>query len=904
MKEFFEKIFVGCKGYIQLWTPHGTPHHIAVTGDDWASEAAAVASRWSADGRDTYYRVTTVSAPPVRGRGGEDVSLCMPAVWADIDIAAGAHATGDLPPSVKEALAVAIDVAGEPSIVVRTGGGVHVYWLLSAPITIRSDADRAAARALVDGVQAAIRRAFAARGWRLDTTSDLARVLRVPGTKNYKYSPPRDVEVKLIADAAYDIDHLSTIAAVRLTADSSAPVVRPAVASHRRGDARIVLEKCNFIKHCRDDASVLPEPEWYAMITNLSNLENGRVVIHTLSAPYPRYSPIETETKIEHAIKANKPHTCEFIQQSLGFQGCPPGGCGVKAPVELGRRGVRGDEQTPPDDEGGTVPPAVAEARRRWLLPSGDGWRYAVDDDGRLVRMRVDKDTGEEEIEARIARLAIAVVEALHDAAGDGPVMYKLQFIKPGLLEIGETVVDAGVISTLSESDVRDLARRGAVINSNESRKLRQYFSDAIAAGVETKRYVSRGGWVSGQLLPYAGDVIVLPDSPLSAYVPNRETKDDDTIRSVIIASPLVATAASASVAATLLHFLGVRSFVVHFYGKSGSGKTAAARAAAAIWGDPDEIMQGWHSTQTALELKMQSLRNLPLFVDERQIVGEKNDFIATIAYLTGSEVGKTRASKTLALRKTVRWSTILISTGEEPLYEASSWTGARRRVLDVDVTASPVDVETTRAIYDIRTGGTLAVRISEIVTEDFARKVLTKVYDAELKKLRGLVEDHRAVQIAAILTGAAVLAEVVGDASIIERVRSLLVASAEVTTEADEDEAERGLKVIIDSVNANYKKFSEDTPAERWGWIDVTGDEAVVEIIESVLKSLLQNAKLSPTRVKRDLASLGIVETTTDGGKTRYRVYSPGRGHVVRLRVPAHAISVAARQNVWGGVS
>src|SRR5262245_18648438 len=63
-------------------------------------------------------------------------------------------------------------------------------------------------------------------------------------------------------------------------------------------------------KHCRDDAPTLPEPEWWAMVSNLARLEGGNEAVHTLSAPYPRYSARETEQKIQHVLEAPGPHTC------------------------------------------------------------------------------------------------------------------------------------------------------------------------------------------------------------------------------------------------------------------------------------------------------------------------------------------------------------------------------------------------------------------------------------------------------------------------------------------------------------------------------------------------------------------------------------------------------------------
>jgi hypothetical protein len=102
------------------------------------------------------------------------------------------------------------------------------------------------------------------------------------------------------------------------------------------GEVGLLLTRCAFIRHCREHATRLSEPEWYAMVSNVARCSNGAAAVHRLSAPYPDYSPAETEAKIAHALQDTGPHTCAFIQ-SLGFQGCPPEGSGVKAPIGLSR---------------------------------------------------------------------------------------------------------------------------------------------------------------------------------------------------------------------------------------------------------------------------------------------------------------------------------------------------------------------------------------------------------------------------------------------------------------------------------------------------------------------------------------------------------------------------------------
>ncbi|NWF91927.1 MAG: AAA family ATPase [Syntrophaceae bacterium] len=92
----------------------------------------------------------------------------------------------------------------KPSLVVNSGGGVHLYWKLKEPL---SDAEIAIAEDYLKRL---------ASFFEADTAStDASRILRMPGTLNYKYSPPRKVRIKILrSDLAYnllDFDFLPSI---------------------------------------------------------------------------------------------------------------------------------------------------------------------------------------------------------------------------------------------------------------------------------------------------------------------------------------------------------------------------------------------------------------------------------------------------------------------------------------------------------------------------------------------------------------------------------------------------------------------------------------------------------------------------------------------------------------------
>jgi hypothetical protein len=98
--------------------------------------------------------------------------------------------------------------------------------------------------------------------------------------------------------------------------------------------AQTCLDHCAFLQHCRNDSASLSEPRWMAMISNLCRFSDGAALVHELSQGYPAYSPSETDAKITHLAVSSGPVTCAVIQEE-GFDGCPEGGCEVKAPAVL-----------------------------------------------------------------------------------------------------------------------------------------------------------------------------------------------------------------------------------------------------------------------------------------------------------------------------------------------------------------------------------------------------------------------------------------------------------------------------------------------------------------------------------------------------------------------------------------
>ncbi len=327
-KEFFSEIYKGCdEGYITLTLlPERKTLWFKLGELDNLEQAINKHNKKT----NIYFGVCLrkrILPNNLRGKDS-DVSI-ITTLYADIDIKSKAHAQTALPNSVKEAADFLNSLPLKPTIIVNSGNGLHAYWLLDIPFKIQSANDQEYISSIFKGWSKVLSLKANEQDWKLDNVSDLARVLRVPGSINHKLKNGAICEVLGNNGIRYQLAEFEPYVGGSEINNERVQKSKP-----QRGDAQRILEKCDFIRYCKDNAKILPEPYWHAMITNLVPIAGGPQLVHELSQPYPKYSKSETEEKIRRAISENKPHTCKYIQGHLGFE-CSKK-CNVKAPIVHG----------------------------------------------------------------------------------------------------------------------------------------------------------------------------------------------------------------------------------------------------------------------------------------------------------------------------------------------------------------------------------------------------------------------------------------------------------------------------------------------------------------------------------------------------------------------------------------
>jgi len=167
----------------QKWVP--------IEGPDWWEFAADAVTSLLAEDRDIYFGVL---ARTRRGGTAADVVDQTRVLWSDID----AKKFSDVVTIGKAAALVALNAFPiPPQVIVDSGGGWHAYWRLSKSVPFEP------ARDVMTWI---------AREINGDAVYDVARILRVPGTFNWKRGEPVPARlVKFDLTRTYDFSHFTGI---------------------------------------------------------------------------------------------------------------------------------------------------------------------------------------------------------------------------------------------------------------------------------------------------------------------------------------------------------------------------------------------------------------------------------------------------------------------------------------------------------------------------------------------------------------------------------------------------------------------------------------------------------------------------------------------------------------------
>lgn len=612
---------------------------------------------------------------PVRSQQN---AVALKSLFLDIDFKGGDHGY-DTPEEAVSALQRFIQDSGLPlpSCLVRTGGGLHVYWTIASYLTAADWGPLAFALA----------EATKRHGLKCDTqcTIDSARVLRVPGTFNRKSDPPRPVKLIGATDFDYALERLQeALEPYKGLTPRIASPLPPRGSLEGKSDLSSGIEQVNSLPI--DVKSLIPEcafirdaftsggnkytnPLWNLTTLAATFMEDGRSMAHLMGRKHPGYS-IESTNELydrKEREKASKglgwPH-CTTISASgcTACQSCvhfPKG----KSPLNFARRVM------PPT---GPFPLPTPLGVTHCDLPKG----FFRDGDGLIFKMATRED-------GSTAQVQVCSYPMTKPWLQKNPWVLNFTTKTDHVQQIS---VPTEVIGT---NEMRKhLQSQGLMLHDGAAKMVTEFFVSWIEKLKETKDAVvstSPFGWIveNGRLEGFAfGGSVWTPKGSRLAPNPDPVTSRQYTPQGNISAwinaalmitdqkRPELNAILASSFAAPLVRFTDKRGLLMSTYSiESGIGKSTTLAVAQAVWGDVQRGIQSLSDTSNSVINKVGEVRSLPIYWDELKTEDDTRKFVNMVFQMAG---GKERSRMTSAVkqREPGTWQTLMVSASNESLLD------------------------------------------------------------------------------------------------------------------------------------------------------------------------------------------------------------------------------------------
>lgn len=608
-----------------------------------------------------------------------------------------------------------------PNVIVKTGGGFHVYWTFERALTIPE----------WQPLSNALAAAAKAHGLKCDTgcTVDAARILRIPGTFNRKLDVRRPVVLAggrtggdyLLARLERSLDPYKTLTPkVTPAAPPAWTAVLPQLTPITGGndlsagieknsgppiDIKDVANECPFIREALTTGGKdFGNPLWNLSTLIATFTEGGRADAHAMANGHTTYSTEETDALYDRKERDRK-------SKDLGWPACRTislSGSGVCQSCShlAANRSPLNFATAQPAAAGGAAAnaPGGAGASTGQFSPLPDG--YSQSPDGVVSQLLTQEDGSQ--LSEPICRYALfdGYLETYPD--------WTLNFSTH--LETGKTTRISGFTEHLTDktSMSRCLSRQGIALHDSESKRVREFFVSWIKTLQESKMVVGSVpyGWSTDSKsniegFVYGGNLWMAngntrqasnPDKVLAMrYTPRGGGKTSWVAAAKLITDqkrPALDAIVASAFAAPLIKFCYEPGILMSTYStKSGIGKTSALKVAQAVWGDPIRAMQALDDTQNAVFKKIGAIRNLPMYWDELKTEEDTKRFTNLVFKLTNQKE-KDRLTQTAAMRDGGSWNTMLVCASNDSLMQfvvqqSKQTTAGINRIFEYEVPAA-----------------------------------------------------------------------------------------------------------------------------------------------------------------------------------------------------------------------
>lgn len=594
--------------------------------------------------------------------------------------------------------------------IVDSGYGLHAYWPF----------DRDVSTAEWAGLAQRLATGCAASGFHVDatTTLDAARVLRVPGTNNYKRggsAPVRIIAEGTAKDPA-ELVHRLPQAEISL-AGLLPPSMRNTTSElqqnlHTAYTLRGVLQQCPGMSAMVNDGGArAQEPLWKAALDLIwkasDDLPKRERVARAVSVGHPGFSEAGFAAKWKQTQQQDyHPPTCKQLA-AAGMPECAtcPMRGRISSPLTLGYPTPALQQR--PAAVPAPVPVQLAPAPETMKLLPLPGFQIGVFKVVDASRVEVVDGPLNDKLRVHFGK-PCAVVVKKHDDGTETKLM--LPMLDYRIVEVERLLDAVGQRSLTAFTFDRGLDKFVRVEFTNaELTDARQFHSAMIGNGLYSSRrdvtnlmeqfmpefltqlqraraanrIASRCGWTDDyngfvlgtQMISRHGTEHVrpgaIPEEMLAFHTQGDEAVWRRAFDLVLGGGPDRQAVVALAMASPLMAFTGLNGVMLNaFSSESGVGKSTLGDAALSVWGAPNQLRKSARDTANATWRIAGVLGNMPMVIDEFTNVDGRalSDFVYTVTQ--GREKHRLTSEAKLQAGGGARWCLAAITTANTSVHD------------------------------------------------------------------------------------------------------------------------------------------------------------------------------------------------------------------------------------------
>ena len=663
---------------------------------DSVEKLAQVALALNSRGQNTYYGISTFTEKRRKQEFVERTKV----LAIDVDCGIGKNGKPkpfiDASEGAKALIAFVKDVGLPMPMIVSSGNGLHVYWIL----------DAAVAPAQWKPLASALKAACLEKGFTPDigVTGDSARILRPIGCVN-----PKGGKTAVLLRDAPDVTYNQLWAVLEpFTHGSSYELPAQPTRNntlldnlavkheYQPANAERVVSGCQQIKWGMENQNSVTEPFWWKMMGIAAYCQEPIATAIAWSKDYEHFNESEVTTKIENWKNgATGPTLCEkfMLERPDGCRGCKFKDK-IGSPARLGTQLAEVKSVAAMVDPLAAVVPVPKPFKR-----TTDGMKMVIDETDidvckfDLYPVGYGKDEG----------LGYEVVRFMWNRPHVGwtELVMRQANLAQGSRDFSTTIADQGILlfnksqtenfQMLLRSYMEELKQRRGLTNLYASMGWKSNYNEFVIGSSLIRR--DSNGTITTEQVNLAQGVGKISEDmygvkgDLQEWVNFTRILDSADLK-------LHKFLIGFSFATPLLKVSGLKGLILSLYGKTGGGKTLGQYMMQSIWGNPDQLHFGGKFTQNSLFSRLSLHGNLPMTVDELTMLDREE--AGDLIYWTSQGRDKARLNRSAEERATKEWATTMtVSTNESlhsMLYAGGHATDAKlARLLEFNVAPHPL---------------------------------------------------------------------------------------------------------------------------------------------------------------------------------------------------------------------